>query len=410
SSSTAQNRPPSCIFNFNGGPVERIAPWQLGSLVPKFLVLAFLTDAALRLFSMFSIDAFTLRAWEAVTCYREQGAPFEANKRYHNDRASGDLPAIGNLPQFRQFHEETFTTDVLGYRNPPNLLGSHRPDVLLVGSSFSAGCSLNDDETLSAQLTARTGQTVYNGATTDLGASEFRRLAKLIGMQRGLVICEVVERFNPPSTTVEKKGRLWQLEDRLRLISPALVKLVVRLNKRVSPLQILAQRGYKRLQNGVLLPNIYTRNLAVRRLRNGEEMLFLTRIDDIIRGERNAERTVDYFSHVARGLQNDGLTLLVVLVPEKLTVYEPLLVDPSPRIAEGPGYLGQVEAGLKENGVATVNLTATLRKSADQDLSEGLYIYWRDDSHWNARGVALAAAEICRKYDPSDWPNCVDRP
>ena len=39
-----------------------------------------------------------------------------------------------------------------------------------------------------------------------------------------------------------------------------------------------------------------------------------------------------------------------------------------------------------------------LEEQARQALSSGDYIYWRDDTHWNGRGAALAAEAIRREW------------
>jgi len=87
------------------------------------------------------------------------------------------------------------------------------------------------------------------------------------------------------------------------------------------------------------------------------------------------------------------IELLVVLVPNKYTVYEPLLLEPDP----GRGralWLDEVDAYLQRTGVATLNLTRPMRARAARELDQGRLLYWIDDTHWNAAGIRLAAEEI----------------
>ena len=55
-----------------------------------------------------------------------------------------------------------------------------------------------------------------------------------------------------------------------------------------------------------------------------------------------------------------------------------------------------MEADLRAGGIAVVNLIQALRVAAKAGLERHEYVYWRDDTHWNGRGVAIAAAEILR--------------
>jgi len=62
------------------------------------------------------------------------------------------------------------------------------------------------------------------------------------------------------------------------------------------------------------------------------------------------------------------------------------------------GALARLEREIQGTGVPVVNLTAAMRAHAARELERGRYIYWRDDTHWNARGIALAASEISRAW------------
>jgi hypothetical protein len=56
--------------------------------------------------------------------------------------------------------------------------------------------------------------------------------------------------------------------------------------------------------------------------------------------------------------------------------------------------LDELEEGLRQLGVRVVNLAGIFRERAATDFENGEYLYWRDDTHWNARGVRLAAERI----------------
>src|SRR5207245_6944142 len=96
--------------------------------------------------------------------------------------------------------------------------------------------------------------------------------------------------------------------------------------------------------------------------------------------------------------------LLVLLVPGKYTVYRPFLVNQRP-VGQGAGdYLDRLERQLREAGIPVLNLTPFLSAEAGRYLERGEYLYWLDDIHWNALGIALAAAAIRARWPAASAP------
>src|SRR5439155_21203072 len=128
-------------------------------------------------------------------------------------------------------------------------------------------------------------------------------------------------------------------------------------------------------------------------LRNGQGMLFLR--DHLkVKAEHDVSAAGTYFSWLADELGKDNLSLLVALVPEKITVYRPLLLEGASAAAAEKGYLDRVEEVLREQGIPVVNLAPVFRREAQIKFQRGEYIYHLDDTHWNARGISIAANEI----------------
>jgi hypothetical protein len=165
----------------------------------------------------------------------------------------------------------------------------------------------------------------------------------------------------------------------------------------VSPLQILAQRAMKTVEDSRLLPNSHARDVVSGRLRNGDVMLFLHEEVDKRVSESEGEREVEYFTRLSHELHKDKLRLLVLIVPTKYTVYGPLLLETIPSARDGASRSEKVEQALRAGNIDVLNLTAALRRRAAEDLVGGEYVYYRDDTHWNARGIACAAEEVRRK-------------
>jgi len=69
-------------------------------------------------------------------------------------------------------------------------------------------------------------------------------------------------------------------------------------------------------------------------------------------------------------------------------------------------YLNRLERALRAMGVPVLNLTPLLSAEAARQLKHGRYLYWPDDVHWNARGIALAAAAIQETWPLPEWSCC----
>jgi len=366
---------------------------QLGHVIPRLLIAVCLVDLALR---FVSIDPLTFRAWEAVTRYRPSGVAFEPNRRYYNERAYGNVAASANLRDLRQYRTEVFTTDALGFRN-----AAHLPDAevsaILVGDSFAVGAGANDNETLASQLSRLGDCAVYNAGSEAWGVVPDRILAvaRRLHLRSHLVIRLYSEDADVPALPTS-----WQLpSSKLVAWAPEEVRsLVGRLRGliTVSPLQILIERALKALADDRILPNSYARGAVRETLYNGDSMLFLRAfVNDF---HRRREVAADYWRWLRDELREARFDLLVVLVPGKYTVYRPFLVHPRP-VTQGTGdYLDRLERELRAVGVPVLNLTPFFSAEAARARAGGEYLYWLDDIHWNARGIALAAAAIRDKW------------
>jgi hypothetical protein len=97
---------------------------------------------------------------------------------------------------------------------------------------------------------------------------------------------------------------------------------------------------------------------------------------------------------IATALRARHLRLILVLVPNKETVYGPLLTHSSMAAAEADDYLMRLERDVRAAGIEVVNMTSALRAFADARVSDGNDAYFADDSHWTACGIALAARAV----------------
>ena len=382
-----------------GQPTTHRPVWRLGRVIPCLLVVVFLADLVSR---VPSIDPLTFRAWEAMSRNRPPGAAFEPNRRYVNARAYGDLASFGNLPAMRQYRPEVFTTDALGFRNPPHVLGGE-VSAILIGDSFAVGSGVSDDETLSSRLTKITGCVVYN-AGSDLGRvvpKEVLALARRLHLRNHLVMRLYAEDAAVPPMPTRRERLLWDLEARMPARLRALIGRLRGLAA-VGPLQVLSGRAVKALEDDRILPNRYAGYVVRATLDNGDPMLF--QASEVNNFYRRREVRLDYWQWLRDTLRPAGFDLLVVLVPSKYTVYRPFLVDQRPGPGAGADYLDRLEQDLRAAGIPVLNLTPLTSAEAARDLRYDRYLYWLDDIHWNARGIALAAGAIRERWPLADAP------
>ena len=371
----------------------RGARGRLGHVILCLLVVACLVDIAFR---FVSIDPITFRAWEALRRYHPLGAAFEPNRHYYNERSYGDLAAMGNLRALRQYRPEVFTTDALGFRNAAHVLDTE-VGAILAGDSFAVGSGVNDDETLSSRLSERGGCVVYNvgSEVPGIGPDQIPAIAGRLNMRGRLVIRLYAEDADEPTIPPS-----WQIMFRkLVALAPAELRIWagrLRGVVAVSPLQILSERALKALADDRILPNSYASQIVRATLYNGDSILFLAKHVNDFYSRRDIP--LDYWRWLRDELQKARLDVLVLLVPGKYTVYRPFLVDQRP-VGPGEGnYLDRLERELRAAGVPVLNLTPFFSAEAARLLERGEYLYWSDDIHWNARGVALAATAIRERW------------
>ncbi|PYM92494.1 MAG: hypothetical protein DME04_14905 [Candidatus Rokuibacteriota bacterium] len=364
----------------------------VGYLLPRILLVTLMIDGGLR---FLPTRLFTFRP---EMRYRLPGEAYERNAHTVNAVAYGDLAGLGNLRDFRQYRPDTMTTDGWGFRNLPY------PGpfcAILIGDSFAiGGVGVGDRETLSARLQELWDCGVYNAAgATDpaLQAPHAQRVASMarrLGLGKGLVLAEFVERLPTPTipplppASADDESSPPPLARRLMTLGMGWASF--------SPGKILAQRVGSRLENDTVLPNRHARRVPRATLRDGHWMLFFDEEMETYTPERRV--SAEYWIWLRRQLAEVDLELLVVLVPNKYTVYHDLLRDEPPQAVEPGESLTRLTAQLRDAGVPVVNVTSVLRAGAASAVAEGIHLYFQDDTHWNAHGIDVAARAVARAW------------
>ena len=369
-------------------------------LIPSLLLVSLLVDVTLR-FVPPGMGYF--RAWEAASLFATADGSFAPNFHYDNTHSYGDLANFGNLPRFRQYHREVFTTDEFGFRNSANASSGEMPAAIVVGDSYAVGSGVSDGDTLSAQLmSCLSGRRVYNGAGDHPSWKMSSKLIQRLHMRGGLVIWEVSERSRLPRSVAFETPHLPGRTARNAQPSSEAYRLWQSVNHwtdshlAYSPLRSYLTRSYRKVENGAWLPNTPAKSVLVGQLRNGDSMLFLdSEVDNFYKPQYDNGA---YLAEINDLVHAGGNDLIVLLVPDKYGVYYPLLNEEGQSAPVGESHLDHLERELHRLGVPVVNLMGPLRAQAAAGLQTRDYNYAIDDTHWNRVGIQTAAREILRAW------------
>jgi hypothetical protein len=383
-------------------PAPAIGIGAIGRLLPLILGAFFAVDVAAR---WLPIDRLCFQAWECMSRYQEPGAIFEASRQFRSPRTHGNLANMGNLPGQRVYRPQVFTTDGRGFRNSGYAEGSP-VSALVVGVTFAAGDGRSGSETRAAQLSAATGRRFYNAAGPYAYLGTVRSLKSTLGFQQGPVV--IVWTESEPIDQLREAEALAEHPDwKGRLVTSIFgpdtrVREFLRGWWFTSPMKIVWQKAFLSISNDRVLPNIYARLVVQQHLQNGDSVLFLPSDVMAFHQHRDVGPAKAYISSLAAAMKKEGMQPLVVLVPHKYSVYYPLVASPEQQPGDAVHPLAALEAALRSEGIDALDLTDTFRAYARQGLTSGGYIYWRDDTHWNGRGVALAADAIRQAWFAGD--------
>ncbi len=367
---------------------------NLEKLIPGIIFGALLLDIGMR---NFPVGLLSFSAGEALTAKTKPGIPFVPNALFWTENSYGDLAALGNLPKEREIKVECFSTDEWGFRR--NSLAQDRikpTQIILVGNSYSVGSGISDEQTLAAQIERASKRGVFNGAGVEVELKHILWLAKKLQIQSGTVIYQYLERHPIP---LEEALITFPLEDG----SPNTAEKEEMTNEsksspvepELTPLQILCQIVFKKFQNDCIFPNPYKHNVIVRKFSNGRKILFYPRDLENFSQERLID--IKGWSRLYEELKHKNFRIVFVLVPDKFTVYHPLLQDPPPKALPSGYYLNKLEIECRNAGLPVINLLKPLQDHAAESYKNGKYIYFLDDTHWNAAGIEFAAEIIWKE-------------
>lgn len=288
---------------------------------------------------------------------------------YRSDR----YPATWSRPESSDLTRGTFflqqekrptqvTTDKDGYRS--NLYQDSGYDILISGDSTIFGSSLSDHETLPWQLSERLQAPVFNAGRAHL----YRTLLRPELANTKIVIDCVTERNIDdsvfPSYPSDADGKYHPLmtndHNLLQLIG-----------------KIPPQR-YSWLSRSRLFLERITSDLFISISNTKKERLFMQHSFS----PEDLQAAAQSIQERSKKIQEMGMAYIFIGIPAKQTLYADGLDEFTKH------YLTALQKQLSSDGVESINLIEAFQQNREANL---FHAY---DSHWNARGVEVAANVI----------------
>jgi len=358
-----------------------------------FFVFPFVLAISLELFIL-PIDTFTFRASEALLVRKFRN--LLAGKFYPNRilirEEEGD---IGHHTQYASKRAVEWITDSYGYRKKEP--GRLQYEMVIIGQSETFGIGLTQKQMLSEILEDELHLGVYPFAPA--GVNAFLKERRFILHPPEIVIVSSMERFIfelPPLKI--SSGRKGGLYERLRT-------------------KVKKMTEYRWVQSlGVFLDRLFKMNM-VHYLRATIERSFSDRAtmglnrantkfgpilflqgakanEEVPEGKlKRATQTIKAYSDFFR---SRGIRFIFLPVPNKETIFYESLGT------RRPVFLKQLVARLRERGVEAVDTQGAFEEAFQKD---SVLLYQKDDTHWNAEGVRIAAdliKKLIEEKNPGD--------
>jgi alginate O-acetyltransferase complex protein AlgJ len=325
------------------------------------------------------IDYFTFRVWEALVVRRSLGilkGPFYPNMALFKTEEGGDLAAHSSCAIKKK--DVIWITDKYGYRkaNSP----SKRYAIVITGDSNLAGAGLTQDDMLSEVLERKLHKGVYPLAPESLKKVFSHGLLKQ--SPPDIIILESIERgvLTGNYRIPERRnfGKLTYLEE---------LVLKIQSNGFVQAAAIDLDRLFKANMLNYLRARINRMDSSEMKTSGKENCppLFLQGV------VANADIPAEKLNAVAQSIKkysdfftSKGIRFIFLPIPNKENIYYEYLGT------QKPVFLENLIKKLRELNVEVVDT----QKAFDNSAMRSISLYHRDDTHWNAEGVKVAAETL----------------
>lgn len=326
------------------------------------------------------IDKFCYRGFEALRVIKLD--PFLHGYFYPNmDVETVGQGDLGLYTSHAKFKKEHWITDPYGYRTEGGL--GERYDVVILGDSFSLSPGTLQENSFAAVLERKSGMNVYPFATRYF--EEFMAEKRFMDSPPKYVVLERIEdnmiRFKPFPEGASS-GFKSDITD-IRLQSAFI--MTDRIFKSV--FFRYARGAVKRLVSHKILG--FPESLPETTLASDDDsVLFWRGTMNYALPMENIDRIEASIENYRRVLAQRGIQLIVVPIPSKINVY-------ADKVAAHHDlkFIEALNVRMSEAGIDYVDLKAPFlaARGAGED------IYFSDDTHWNEKGIAIAADVVAGK-------------
>jgi lysophospholipase L1-like esterase len=290
----------------------------------------------------------------------------------------GDLVAMGGNQAAKETREVTFRTDSLGFRN----YSSSGPyDFILMGDSFGVGLGVDQEKTTAALLQKKLKKNAYN---VSMPGSPWQEYANFYLLQ--------------DSISVKRDGTvLWflfsgnDLDDVYASTNIESLKL----GSRFSPYLI----EFKTWQRRSIIRQFLSRftnktaNPVIEKEYRGQTILFyenyLNRSKktlEELKANPNTPLLIEAMRAMKTLTEQKQLHLVIVAIPSKEEIYSEILGQQSNRDRFQTAFASLIQKLAEENGIQYLNSGPYLLVEAAKMLTDGKFLWWRDDTHLNEAG------------------------
>lgn len=312
--------------------------------------------------------------------FAQSDGRYKKNVRFEMEMPHGDLKAMALytevIPEPRKVN---FHTDSLGFRNTDEYQGQK---YLFVGDSFVVGNGTTQSDIITEQLFERYKINAYNLAipgNMDVyynNVQSFRKLAtkgvKVIlflfegnDFPLNTIVNPVIAppnaaKINPVANALKNYYKLFSSTDMYRYMYSTTRRIIA--------------ANIKKEKERVVVHNIGELPVAFYK-----EYITITERDIL---PENSE-TEFYISELKDDIEH------IFFIPTKYRVYYNHINKNGQDLPDRQWQFVQ-SIGQKFD-ISTTNLTPALIEESDRLLEQGVLTFWRDDTHWNKYGIAVAA-------------------
>ncbi|MDY7001187.1 MAG: hypothetical protein SVS15_05320 [Thermodesulfobacteriota bacterium] len=306
---------------------------------------------------------------------------FKKNKSLHANIPFGDLKSLSLLDMDVEPREVTFKTDSLGYRNIHDYTGE---PYLLVGDSFIVSGGTDQKDMLGSKLEEDYGIHSYNLAAVGGDLVDYTRWIE-----------HFYKNVNNPAKVLLfffEGNDFEKVRDREQNM-PAWRLFLKRYRNlfRFTGLGKFTHTQFHRFKSRSKEEPVLVEHIK------GHKVGFLKKYVDITlrpsypNPGQFKERLKNIKNHVER----------IYFIPTKYRVYAGLL-DSGKNENLPDAQWEYLESAAQDMGIPRTDLTKPLSEAARALLDRGRLIWWKDDTHWNKYGIAVAAKAVAESLEKED--------